>query len=775
MKIFPWNALAGVVLLSQAIGAATAPAAPPPAEQLSQALRSLDANVLPADLRERSVRMLRDAARSGVRAVNQRDREAWAKIRTRSDWEKWRTPRLEALRESLGSFPPKPADLHERITRTLEGEGFRIENLVYQSRPDLLVTANLYVPAPPRVKMPGILLVPSHHNPKVQGELQDMGMTWARHGCLVLVIDQLSYGERRQHAAGNRQDYRFRYINGIQLHLIGDSLMGWMVCDIMRGVDVLLRREGIDRDKIILIGSVAGGGDPAAVAAALDPRIACAIPFNFGGPQPETAYPLPADADETFNYLGSGSWESTRNLRRSGSDGFLPWLIVGSVTPRRLIYAHEFSWDRERDPVWKRLQQVFAFYGAQENLAFAHGGGVLQGKPPEATHCNNVGAVHRKMIHPVLERWFGIPIPQEYQNRLPPDNLQSLPLESKPRPLHELLSEIGADRAAAFRAQLQKLSRTEQRRVLRRQWASLLGDIEPRKPRVLRHTTERIALNPPLDVERIALETEPGILLPILLALPGQRSIKPPVVIALSQHGKGRFLSDRTGTISELIEHGVAVCLPDLRGTGETSPAGTRHYRSEATSVSATELMLGRALLGSRLQDLRSIVRYLRSRSDLNARRLALWGDSFAPVNPSDLVDPLIDEGQPPEQSEPMGGLLALLGALYERDVRAVVANGTFPAFQAVLRDRFCYVPHDAIVPGALTAGDLCDVAAAFAPRPLRMARLIDGRNVPMAAEDVRQLLSPTLNAYRRIQTDFQLLPNTDSDLASWFLQALRP
>src|SRR5262249_45341489 len=133
-----------------------------------------------------------------------------------------------------------------------------------------------------------------------------------------------------------RQDYYFRYNIGMQLHLIGDSLIGWMAWDLMRGVDLLLAQPGIYKDKIILLGAVAGGGDPAAVTAALDRRIAAVAPFNFGGPQPETTYPLPDDAEASFNYAGGGSWESTRNLWRSARDGFLPWLIVGSAAPRGL-------------------------------------------------------------------------------------------------------------------------------------------------------------------------------------------------------------------------------------------------------------------------------------------------------------------------------------------------------------------------------------------------------------------------------------------------------
>ena len=172
-------------------------------------------------------------------------------------------------------------------------------------------------------------------------------MTWARAGCLVLVIDQLGHGERADHPfqsesdyskkdAGYRwwrQDYYHRFDTNAQLHLVGESLMGWMAWDLMRGVDLLLAQPGIDKDKIILLGAVAGGGDPAGVTAALDRRIAAAAPFNFGGPQPETRFPLPEDAELHFNYLGGAYWEGTRNLRRTGIDGFFHWTIVGSIAP----------------------------------------------------------------------------------------------------------------------------------------------------------------------------------------------------------------------------------------------------------------------------------------------------------------------------------------------------------------------------------------------------------------------------------------------------------
>jgi cephalosporin-C deacetylase-like acetyl esterase len=736
----------------------------------------MDAYSLPERRRVELEEMLDNDLRRRHQAANRSDRAAWEQVRSRADWEQFLLPRMEALRASLGRFPPTPDALQTWTTGSVDGAGFRIENRVFVSRPGVQVTANLYLPAPPRSRMAAILIVHSHHNPKSQGELQDMGMTWARQGCLVLIMDQLGHGERRQHRAGPRQDYRFRGITGIQLHLIGDSLMGWMVWEIWRGIDLLLSQPGVDPEKLILIGAVAGGGDPAAVAAALDPRVGCVIPFNFGGPQPETRYPLPADAEVSFDYLGWGSWESTRNLRLSGRDGFLPWVIVAAVAPRRLVYAHEFSWDPERDPVWKRLQRVFEFYGVPEHLAFAHGAGVLSGQPPTATHCNQVGAVHRRMLYPPLQRWFGIPTPDsEYQERLPEEVLACRP-DGRGR-MHDLWREIGASRAAAARAILLPLTSDARRERLRRDWARLLGEIEP------------VATLPSPDlvvelraveeirggrIERLSLTVEPGIIIPLLwLTSTAAHGKQRAVVVAFAQHGKDRFLQERAGELAALVAGGAAVCLPDLRGTGETSPNGSQEIRSELSGVSATEWMLGQTLLGSRLRDLRAVLRYLRTRSDADPARFALWGDSFAPVNPPGFPDPLLGEEEPPLYSEPLGGLLALFGALYEEGIAAVAAWGTLAGYLAVLGDTYCYVPHDAIVPGALTAGDLCDVAAALAPCPLRLEGLVDGCNCRLPEAEVRRSFEPTIRAYHAAGGELMIRAEPASDLAVWLLESL--
>jgi len=691
--------------------------------------------ILSEEEREANTQSLLQNLQSRCKAINQQDRGAWLKINSKEDWESFRNPRIDALKRSLGTFPNNAENPNVYVTGIFEGDGYKIENIIYESRTGLYVTANLYKPSLAKGKLPAIVIVHSHHNPKTQGELQDMGMTWARNGCIVLVMDQLGYGERRQHIPGPRQDYRFRYINGIQLHVMGDSLIGWMVWDVMRGIDMLLDRYNVDEEKIILIGSVAGGGDIAAVASAVDTRIKCAIPFNFGGPQPETQYPLPDNAEEIFDYMGSGSWESTRNLRLSARDGFLPWLIVASVAPRYLIYAHEFSWDKH-DPVWKRLQRVYGFYNASENLSFTHGSGVLSGQPPEATHCNNVGIIHRRMIHSTLEKWFDILIPQEYQSRLPEDKLMCLKQDSPiQQPLHKIYTDIGISRSAIFRKSLAKFTHKERINQLRQKWAELLGDIDP-KLDINAEMIERQILGE-IRIERILLKVEPNIIVPMLRICKHFKADNlHEAVIGIAQKGKTGFLKERIAEISDFVEKGFVVFLPDIRCTGENCPFEYRGRQSESTSISATEWMLGQTVLGSQLRDLRSVIRYVSTRSDVKSNGIVLWGDSFAPTNPDDFEDLPIDEGQSPHQSEPLGAILALFGALYEDNVCSVIARGMIAGYQSILNDVYCYILHDAIIPEAMTAGDLSYIISVLGSRLLRLEHLVDGRNCLLPYSD---------------------------------------
>ncbi len=100
----------------------------PAGEDIAAQLRSLDGNVYPRDedkAKERT-RMLARDVRGRLQAANLRENRAWQQVKDRAGWEKFRDARLHALRASLGQFPTPPADLRVRVTRTQEGDGYRI-------------------------------------------------------------------------------------------------------------------------------------------------------------------------------------------------------------------------------------------------------------------------------------------------------------------------------------------------------------------------------------------------------------------------------------------------------------------------------------------------------------------------------------------------------------------------------------------------------------------------------------------------------------------------
>lgn len=760
-----------------------------PKETLANQLRKIEVSL--PDSRKEWIKDLR----ARQMAVNQADRKAWLAIQTKDDWEKFKTPRIEALRKSLGQFP-EPGKVAVHVTRKIQGDGFVIENLVYESRPGLWVTANLYSPEKATNKTPGILIIHSHHNPKTQGELQDMGMTWARQGCLVLIPDQLGHGERRQHPFTDakkypgpfkvgRQDYYFRYNGALQLHLVGESLIGWMAWDMMRGVDVLYAKPGLDKDAVILLGSVAGGGDPAAVTAALDPRITAVAPFNFGGPQPETKYPLPDDAETSFNYLGGGSWESTRGLRLAGRDGFLPWVIVGSVAPRGLIHAHEFNWDRERDPVWARYQKVFKLYDASDRLAFTHGRGLLQ-NDPTATHCNNIGPEHRKPIYPTLKKWFDMSVPkEEYRKRLPADDLQCLAVDNPPvklRRVCDLAADLAKERVSkAWVARVPKLQPQDKpkagtivldslRTRLPTEWAMRLGPVTP-SSRPPAFDVGRHVEPVPHEIGRRADGMGAYLLLP-----PSTKAKKYRLVVVFAQGGIQALLKERAEALAALQAEGIGVCLAQFRGMDSREGRGRT---SGSTSLSATEDMLGATVLGHQLRELRELLAHLRRHDNIDPKRIALWGESLAPVNPPDRpVEVPHDADKMPSLAEPGAGLLALLGTLFEDDVRGVYVKGGLLSYRSLLASPFVHVPHDAVIPGALTVCDVDGLVAALIPRQVLLEGMVTGLNQRPTLEALDHAARLTRGFYIALDKGGSFILRNEvsapAGLAFWFASVLK-
>lgn len=226
--------------------------------------------------------------------------EAYAAIKSRADCEKWQKERRDFFIRQIGGLPER-TPLNARTVKTLEGDGYRVENILFESRPQHHVTANLYLPTTGG-PWPAVLVPCGHsHTGKAAGGYQRMCILLAKNGMAALCYDPIGQGERYQsldfendHETFASVSYRLetphprvRFLctvehtmMGIGAILLGTNTAQYRIWDGMRAIDYLQSRDDIIADKIACTGN-SGGGTMTAYLMSLDDRIVAAAPTCY--------------------------------------------------------------------------------------------------------------------------------------------------------------------------------------------------------------------------------------------------------------------------------------------------------------------------------------------------------------------------------------------------------------------------------------------------------------------------------------------------------------
>lgn len=224
---------------------------------------------------------------SGDRMLTEYFRRETAKIEERclsevkslEDWnarrETYRRQLFEML--SLDPLPPR-GDLKAVVTGKVEREDFTVENLHFQSRPGLYVTANLYLPRNLTKPAPTILYL-SGHGPVISNGVsygnkvsyQHHGAWFARNGCICLVLDTLQLGEILGLHHGTYRENMWWWNSR------GYTPAGVEAWNCIRALDYLSTRPEVDTNRFGATGR-SGGGAYSWWIAALDDRIKAVAP-----------------------------------------------------------------------------------------------------------------------------------------------------------------------------------------------------------------------------------------------------------------------------------------------------------------------------------------------------------------------------------------------------------------------------------------------------------------------------------------------------------------
>jgi cephalosporin-C deacetylase-like acetyl esterase len=211
-----------------------------------------------------------------------RDAAHAASVATPAALESRRTQMQADFTKMLGHFPEEKTPLNAQVTGTIAipGENYKIEKVIYESRPGHHVTANLYLPTDTNGPVPGVLVPCGHSdNGKAYESYQKASILLAKNGMAALIFDPVSQGERLQ-ILDSVNSTTAHTLAGVGARTLGMTTGTYEIWDAVRGIDYLVSRPEVNGDLIGMTGN-SGGGTQTLWTTAYDRRIDAAAPSCY--------------------------------------------------------------------------------------------------------------------------------------------------------------------------------------------------------------------------------------------------------------------------------------------------------------------------------------------------------------------------------------------------------------------------------------------------------------------------------------------------------------
>jgi dienelactone hydrolase len=627
---------------------------------------------------------------------------------TRKEWEERRTRLRDAMFTAMGPFPDKPCPLEPKETGVLKRQGYRIEKVVLQTRPDVWATTSVYVPETVAGKVPAVLAVHGHwpgarRDPVVQARC--LGLV--KLGFLVLAIDAFGSGERyTKPAKGTYHGALY----GSTLWPAGQTLLGMQVYDNRRAIDYLLSRPEVDGERLGVTGA-SGGGNQTMYAGALDERFKAVVPVCSVGTY------------QAYLHAACCVCEVLPGGLRLAEEGD----VLGLVAPRALMVVNatqdgfQFSVG-EAEKSLARAKPIFKLYDAEGKLKHA----VFES--PHAYNQEMREAMYGWMTLNLKGEGEGKPVPEPKHEIETAEKLSCYREGERPKTF--LFPPSFAAREA--RALLAKI--TEHKPDHPEEWEStasfmrsqlrkLLGEFpKARRPEARlgkAETVEGITVTP------LVLEPEPGLALHAVLQKKPRDKGKAPAGVLLHLDGKTEAL--KQPVVKALLEKGWALLAPDLRASGESQPAGNAIAGAPDHNSAEHALWVGRPLLGQWVCDVQFLLDWLGTQPDLDRDRFAVVGVGQA-------------------------GMVAVCAAALLDDRIAAAALLDAPTTFVTEEAYGAGTRMGLLLPGILRVGDVAHLAAACAPRRLLVSGGITPQGAKVKEKELQEIYAFTAGVYKLLK-----------------------
>lgn len=223
-------------------------------------------------------------ARGGIAAVDSRNTQIndtnthyqWPVYRSREQWEARKKQLREQILFAAGLNPmPEKTPMRAEVFGKIQGDGYTIEKVLLETRPNYWLGGNLYRSTKPG-KHPAVASPHGHWNygrieHQPLGSIPARCINLARQGYVVLAYDMVGYNDTVQtpHGFGGKKE-----------DLWGFGPLGLQLWNSIRVVDFLEGLPDVDKAKIGATGA-SGGGTQTFLLSAVDDRIKFASPVNM--------------------------------------------------------------------------------------------------------------------------------------------------------------------------------------------------------------------------------------------------------------------------------------------------------------------------------------------------------------------------------------------------------------------------------------------------------------------------------------------------------------
>jgi cephalosporin-C deacetylase-like acetyl esterase len=498
------------------------------------------------------------------------------------------------LTASIGGWPEK-TPLRARITGVLARDGYRIEKLVFESRPGLRVTANLYIPAGSG-PFPALLGLAGHSETgKADPVYQHFWVSMARRGVVVLAYDPPGQGERLDfldsttHKSSVGVGTPEHTAEGTQCLLTGSSFAAYEVWDGMRAVDYLLTRREVDGRRIGVAGN-SGGGTQAAYLLALEPRLSVGVISCFMTTGERLwKNPGPQDAEQNFPGFIAAGWDLG------------DFLIAAAPRPVLVTAAtRDFFPIAGTRAVAEEQRRIYRVLGRPDNAGYF-----------EFDDTHGWSQPRREAAYRWLERNFGLPATSQAEKPVNPEPATVLAVT----PTGQLADSLGGEtvwslnrRRAEEQSSRRKALRIHNVEELRAIIAHSIG-FSP-APRAPSWRSVATIAGQNWHGEKLLIESEPGTELPAVLLLPNKGA---PGGVSLIVHESGKSAA-LPAALSALRAGRAVLCL-DVRGTGQLAATRSPSEYAGEYQLAWKALLLGRTLVGMQTLDIIQAVAAIKKHS----------------------------------------------------------------------------------------------------------------------------------------------------------------